>query len=64
MKLFALQKRLCLDLIEISELDREFRALPAGIAQIPWNSLFTVLRRIYENAHITYPNSVPDVQVN
>jgi hypothetical protein len=30
MKLFAVQKRLCLDLVEISELDREFRLLPAG----------------------------------
>lgn len=30
MKLFAVQKRLCLDLVEISELDREFKSLPAG----------------------------------
>jgi hypothetical protein len=30
MKLFAVQKRLCLDLVEISELANEFNSLPAG----------------------------------
>jgi hypothetical protein len=35
MKLFAVQKRLCLDLVEISELNREFNSLPAGTFLIP-----------------------------
>ncbi|KAI6190921.1 Zinc finger, ZZ type [Aphelenchoides bicaudatus] len=34
----------------------------ASIAQIPWDSLFTVLRCVYEKAHVAFPRSVPDVQ--
>jgi hypothetical protein len=61
MKLFALQKRLCLDLVDLADLDREFRLLPVGITQIPWESLFTVLRHLFETAHLSYPQCIQNV---
>ncbi|KAI6174423.1 Zinc finger, ZZ type [Aphelenchoides besseyi] len=62
MKCFAIQKQLRLDLIELSDLDRQFRLLPPGIHRLPWESLFTILRHCFENAHLKFPRSVSDVQ--
>ncbi|KAI6243175.1 Zinc finger, ZZ type [Aphelenchoides fujianensis] len=61
MKLFALQKRMRLDLVELPDLDRQFRLLPPALAKLPWESLFTILRHCFENAHLRFPHSVPDV---
>ncbi|KAI6241856.1 Zinc finger, ZZ type [Aphelenchoides fujianensis] len=61
MKLFALQKRMRLDLVELPDLDRQFRLLPPALTKLPWESLFTILRHCFENAHLRFPHSVPDV---